>query len=145
MEKEKVKQQIADALGQVVRIERTTEPTELSDRGERDLRDTFFGDEEINGVTVTYQSENTGESLAYMTIYYTDTLAYLGFINVSSSLQNKGIATVMLREDLIPYCRDELGVSTICGSAKAEEMKTVFGKAEFSEEDVEGTYYYYLD
>lgn len=142
---ENVKKQITDALGKNVQIERKTEPTELSDRGEKDLRDTFFGDEEISGITITYQSQRTEEPLAYMTIYYTKTIAYLGFITVPSSLRNNGIATTMLNEDLIPYCKDELGVSTICGSAKAEEMTTVFKKAEFSEEDVEGTYYYHFD
>jgi len=137
-----VKEIIQNALETESSIQRKITPQSLSDRGRKDLRKNIFeGDGEITSISITYRSERTDESLAYMNISYTSNIAYLSFIHVYDTLQNHGIATKMIEEDLIPYCLENLEVSTICGVAKAEEMNTVFKKTEFEEEN-KGTYYY---
>jgi hypothetical protein len=137
-----VKKIIQNALETESSIQRKITPQSLSDRGRKDLRKNIFeGDGEITSISITYRSERTDESLAYMNISYTSDIAYLSFIHVYDTIQNYGIATKMIEEDLIPYCLENLEVSTICGVAKAEEMNTVFKKTEFEEEN-KGTYYY---
>jgi RimJ/RimL family protein N-acetyltransferase len=111
----------------------------LSERGLENLRQNgiFNENASVTNICIEYVYTPTGESLSYVNLSYTDNTAYIAYIRVKDPFQNAGVATEMISGDIIPYCKNELSVSSVQSVAKAEEMHTVFPKVKF--ENPEGS------
>lgn len=127
-----------EEISDVSDVYRNENSANLSDRGRRSLtkEDILPEGTNIDSTKLQYlfdSEEFTGERVATITVHFTDSLAYFGWMSVPDVLQDNGVATAIVSDDFIPYCFNTLGVTAIHGVAKSPEMATVFEKVGFTE------------